>query len=133
MERDGWFKVQEGSYVPMSRGWKVERQQIWERRNPLTGVILRSALEACDFRKPGGYVETFALYNEGLRIEMPGVNWADWDQAGRLVFTRSGQICVGKIDSSAIEGRVIADTNTSRPNSVAAPQWATKWNAPLAW
>jgi hypothetical protein len=126
IERDGWLRVQSGSYLPKARGWKVVQKEIWQRKQPAGHAVLQSTLETIDFRRPGGYAESFAVNTGGRRIEIPEIDWADWDQTGRLVFARAGKIFAGRINGPEVEAKLLADMNSSRPSPVAAPEWATK-------
>ena len=68
-----------------------------------------------------------AVYStrDGTNVEvLDGVQWADWDAAGRLVVATTG----GRLqirDQSA----TVFEENLARfePAAVAPPQWATEW------
>lgn len=76
------------------------------------------------------YSEEFAALDsrQSLIAMIQRASWADWDQQDRLVFARDGKIFAGLLDDS---GRLIEkelmDFNLSKPESLAAPEWAKKW------
>jgi hypothetical protein len=129
MAANGWIRIQQGAYRPVSRGWKTEKAEIWERPDPTQAMTLRSVLQEVDFKHPGGYVETFDVCTADQTISLEGANWADWDQAGRLVLTRAGQLLAGRVIAGRLDSKVLADFNDNRPTKVAAPDWATTWTA----
>lgn len=129
MTRGGWTRIQEGRYPPSSRGWRTEQEEIWERTQPNGTTKLRSVLEAVNFKKPGGYVESFWLRAGDHSFRIAGADWADWDQAGRLVFTRSGQVWSGRWMEDELECKLLIDLNDRRPGRVVSPKWATSWTA----
>jgi hypothetical protein len=129
MERDGWSLVQTGSYRPRKDGWETERAEIWERRSPRGGVLLRRRLDAINFRKAGGpYVESFRLTSPtGAKTDLPNVSWADWDQRGRLVFARGGMLYAGEFEEHNVVERLLVDLNGNTPRCEEPPAWATRW------
>jgi hypothetical protein len=80
-----------------------------------------------NFKRPGGYVETFEVSSGDHKIGLEDANWADWDQAGRLVFSRAGQLLAGRIHDGQLNSKLLADFNDNRPTKLAAPEWALSW------
>lgn len=71
----------------------------------------------------------YALETEGDIALLPDLQWADWDDRGRLlVATRSGSIQIREL--SGAEATVVFDEDLARrvPDPVRAPSWATRWN-----
>jgi hypothetical protein len=131
MVSSGWTNIQEGRYLPPSDGYDytTEQEEIWERTQPNGATKLRSVLEAIDFKRPGGWVESFSLMVGSQDFRIPGADWADWDQGGRLVFTRSGQVWSGRWIGKSLECKLLADLNDHRPSKVVSPSWARSWDA----
>jgi hypothetical protein len=63
---------------------------------------------------------------------MPGVTWAEWDQAGRLVYAREGKLLAGDLVTGTLAETVIADLDGDRFNRRESPAWATEWPAPTS-
>lgn len=73
-------------------------------------------------------VHTFKVDDaKGASSILARVEWADFDQSGRLVFVRDGRLFAGERTQSGFEEREIADFNANKPEPVAAPEWARKW------
>jgi hypothetical protein len=130
MARDGWSLIQQGSYPLTRRGWQTERAEIWERPGRGRTVILRRRLDAICFSRFGGpYVESFWLVlGDGAEVPLPGAQWADWDQAGRLVFARDGRLYSGVLDGAKVVEHELVDLNGNTPTNVEPPKWATRWD-----
>jgi hypothetical protein len=128
MERDGWVLVQEGAFTSSGRGWQTERPEVWERENPVTSAVLRRSTDAISFRHPGGpYLESFRLMLDAGGIALPDASWADWDQAGRLVFASAGRLFAGAVEGGLFVVRELVDLNPNTPSPVEAPESATRW------
>lgn len=131
MARDNWSRVQKGSY-PYTRdgGWRTERPEIWERIGPDGQTRLRYQHDAIDFDVPGGqYIESFTLLRAGLPdLSIEGARWAEWDQAGRLVFVREGNIFAAELNGETLSETLLIDLNPNKPHRMKAPEWATNWD-----
>jgi hypothetical protein len=128
MERDGWVLVHEGAFRSTRRGWRTERPQIWERRSPASSLLLRRSTDAISFEHPGGpYLESFRLVLDTGELPLEGASWADWDQAGRLVFARAGRLFAGTTESGRIVERELIDLNASEPSRIETPELAKQW------
>lgn len=76
------------------------------------------------------YDETFALRSADGRVEtpLPDVEWADWDQRGRLILARAGTLVALNIEPAGTPTEnVLADFNSAVPTPLVAPEWATRW------
>src|SRR5262249_25619235 len=112
------------------RGWRTEKEEIWERTQPNGTRKLRSVLEAINFKRLGGpYIESFSVSADNQCFSIPEADWADWDQSGRLVFSRSGQLWSGHWAEDKLECKLLADLNGHRPSKIISPTWATSWTA----
>ena len=63
----------------------------------------------------------------GERYDLGKAAWADWDQAGRLVFVADGKLFAGEISAGRIERRELADFNGNKFEPVETPEWAKRW------
>ena len=74
------------------------------------------------------YREAFALLTSNGETELRGAEWADWDSAGRLVFTRSGCLYAANLDALPELREVeLVNLNALKPEPVASPDWAKHW------
>jgi hypothetical protein len=91
---DGWVQENPGTW----HGWKLaDPPETWSRQQP--GGSWRAVRRMRGFFRYRGvfnktYDETFSLRSQDRTVEvpLPEVEWADWDQRGRLVLARRGQI-----------------------------------------
>lgn len=128
MTRDGWVRKQEGRYHSRwPDGWATEIKEVWERTQPHGTVTLRSVKDEVNFKRPDGHLESFYLIADDGDLQIPGAEWADWDQAGRLIFARAGQLWTGRWTGEALESELLADFNDRRPTNVVSPAWAKSW------
>jgi hypothetical protein len=112
--RDGWQRIEDA------------RPEQWERANPRTDHTLVFQELGWDARVYGGpSVVRYALRDAaGVEHALERVNWADWDQAGRLVAAQDGRIVHPSIAGA---WPVIADLNDETPRNMAPPDWALRW------
>jgi hypothetical protein len=128
MERDGWVLVREGVFPPTRNGWRTERAEVWERQSPSAPIVLRRSTDAICFKRAGGpYLESFRLIQDSGELPVPGAGWADWDQAGRLVFVREGRVFAGAVEGGRLVERELIDLNANAPSRLEAPESATRW------
>lgn len=128
MERDGWTLLQQGVFPMTRRGWKTERSEVWERKCPKSFILLRRSLDAISFNHPGGpYLESFRMVGSAGEIPLRDATWADWDQAGRLVFARAGRLYAAVVEKDRVVERELIDLNPNTPTEVEAPPHAKRW------
>jgi hypothetical protein len=67
----------------------------------------------------------------GEETLLPDVSWADWDQRGRLAFTRDGALYAIAPDEVAQVASAVPlrDFNDQRPTALKSPLWAKRWPA----
>lgn len=128
LERDGWelkipWQIENCGYPKL---FHTIQPDMREKANPSRTHVIRltRSIECLD------YSEEFAVRNvkQSLVTEVDRASWMDWDQQGRLVFARHGKIFAASIkgDGQLTEEQLI-DLNPSKPESLPAPEWATKW------
>ncbi|MBN9519167.1 hypothetical protein J0H58_11710 [bacterium] len=128
MARDGWNLIEEGVFSMAGGEWRTDRREVWERPSPAGPAVLRRSTDAISFRYPGGpYLESFRVMTDAGEVPVPGASWADWDQAGRLVFARDGQLLTAAVEGGRLAERELIDLNPATPTRVEAPEWARRW------
>jgi hypothetical protein len=78
----------------------------------------------------GSRVHSYALVESrgGSEVPIEAAWWADWDQKGRLVFTRDGKVFVVEFDAQGqMIPRELADFNADTFEPREAPAWAREW------
>ncbi len=88
-------------------------------RDASRGVILR--------RGPTKWVQLILWHTDSDTL-LDNVSWADWDQRGRLVFAKGGQLFTSDSVEYPLEVKMIADFYTNTPTRVEPPRWATHWH-----
>jgi hypothetical protein len=127
--RDGWKLAQSGRYPWRAGRHQTEMAETWVRQAPKRGEVLVESLDRIDFKAAGGpYVTSYSIRcRDRSDVPISGARWADWDQAGRLVFARDGCLVRGILREGGLEERLLVDLNPNTPSTLKAPQWATKW------
>ena len=64
---------------------------------------------------------------DGVARPMEGVEWADWDQRGKLVFAREGKLYRGRVERGEMAEQLVADLNGGEPRHERSPDWARCW------
>ena len=129
MTRDAWKLVQSGRYPWKGGRPRTERPEVWTREAPSRDATLVQSLDELDFKALGGpYMTSYLLRRPGRPdVPIPGARWADWDQAGRLVFAKDGCLFSAGLRGDALREKLLADQNPNKPRSMKAPEWATRW------
>jgi hypothetical protein len=118
--RDGWVRT------------KSERAYVWERTDKyrwMTIVAEGSPLPEHSYGF-GDYAYDCSLIDKsrGTRTPLEEVTWADWDQRGRLVFSRHGKLFAGEFNAEGcVTPRELADLNGDTFEPRLAPAWAREW------
>ena len=64
----------------------------------------------------------------GAELDLSGVDWAEWDERGRLVFARAGKVFAATLrEGQAPQIAEIADLNPNKFARVKSPDWARQW------
>ena len=124
--RDGW------EYVHTLRkkqrfivGGMITIQDGHRKSAPQGPLLLAVTTTYSNFGKPDAYaIET----SHGENTPLSGVEWADWDQHGRLVYARGGKLFAMNV-SEGFPGMEVelADFNAAKPEYVETPAWARVW------
>ncbi len=105
-------------------GYKTEHPRI-RTRSRIDGTILENRESIHGFLRVDEYCVIAA---DGRRNELTGVEWADFDQQGRIVFARAGGLWEATIaaDGSLAE-RLLHDFNDHVFEAVVAPEEMRHW------
>ena len=117
-------------------GWTVAAgvaPETWRRPDPTGTRTLAMTLRSDSaFATHGGpHVVEYAVESApgGERVSLGRADWADWDQRGRLVVARGGQLLHLEPSGSWQE---IANFNDQVPDPAPAPETARIWPEPTA-
>jgi hypothetical protein len=111
-------------------GWRAKpdiQTHIYEKDEPLG---TRTMVEACRKCYDHLRIDRYTLIDRqsGREIPIQEAFWADWDQQGRLVFTRHGKVFAGGFDDQGqVVARELADFNADSFELRKAPAWAREW------
>ncbi len=111
--------------ISTSSGYVTYAPQIREKQHfggALT-LIMQTSMDRFDEKT------TFSIrdYRSGDVHPIAGAEWADWDQAGRLVFVAGGKLFAAEIGDTGVQPRELADFNDNKFKEVQPPEWALKW------
>lgn len=124
LKRDGWVpqEPQEVDGV-WSRTWVKQQRRLELRKR--TYATLREDVA----KGRGVYFDEHELFDgtSGSVLPLAGAEWADFDQAGRLVYAANGQLRAGDVVGGRVVERVIADLNGMTFQAVPPPTWALRW------
>jgi hypothetical protein len=115
--RDGWALIEREPF-----------QTRWRRRHPREPLTLQMLHAFDDVQRQGGrYRVDYSVWNEdeGRELTLGPATWADWDQRGRLVLARGGQLLTCDLQAGGVE--VIADFTNRTPDPQPAPADALQW------
>jgi hypothetical protein len=123
LERDGWVLRQDWDLeVTWRGGFKTLRPQVRERNQPSGQFVLRMSRGVSGFH----HVEHFALVQPSGATVPLTAQWADWDQAGRLVMLEKGKVQVAEPETLR-QPRILLDLIADKPTPVVAPPWTATW------
>jgi hypothetical protein len=129
LTRDGWSVTQ---------AWDCRRPTSWregfttvtpewrDRPHPNGQLTMRMERSLSGYR----YHERFGIpgaHGAGAP-DLSGVDWADWDRSGRLVFLRDGRVWAAGISGGAIDQPTqLIDLTNDRPVTAESPASARTW------
>jgi hypothetical protein len=121
MSRDGWKFLQWLEYD-------------YHARRTVKPLVMEKASKKGTLRL---YVERYVDSDErwlcslsakgGKAFEIGVGTWADFDQAGRLVFASEGKLFAGVLKKGRVALTQLADFNASKPAAIKPPAWAAQW------
>lgn len=119
VDPDWWQRYAPDGFVTAPRAWHTKPHP----RHPFQLVMHASVYYSYEPAE-------FAVQRQGQDDLEPldGMAWADWDQRGRLVCGRDGQVLAAEVSEAGLQPlQVLADFNSHRPEPIEAPEWATRW------
>ena len=125
LRRDGWREIgssQAGARTTVSwakRGGDPHALRL-VRREIATGEM-RSDCTGVRFDE-----HEVEIGPDGSTASLPGVEWADFDHRGRLVYAADGRLWEGVIEGSEIRPREIRDFRDMKFEAIKSPEWARR-------
>jgi hypothetical protein len=112
-------------------GWRLKDPTIWHHAHPTDDrytLVQRNYGYISEYY-PSATLNEFALMDQisNTEIKLEGVNWADWDQQGRLAYVRDGQVFAQEPQLIGTFARPLADFNDQTFEEIPPPGWATRW------
>lgn len=103
-----------------ARGWKTDERSAYRKSGrfalSLNYTFIRHAKV------------TYSLHlgdvNHGT---LKAVEWADFDQRGRLIVARQGKLFSAVVENGELNLTELADFNANQPQPLEAPEWAKQW------
>ncbi len=109
----------------------LDDPSVWQRQHPTQDryTLIRRYRGYFPNYYPGPSIYEYALADQTSGRETPieGANWADWDQQGRLVYARDGQIFAQAPDQIGRFARPLADFNDQVFEEIPTPLSASRW------
>jgi len=120
LEIHGWVSANQDAYVTTDNSHVVQGKVpcVWQKQSGKYQLSLKYT------RKGRVYSLTTSESDFGI---LGSVNWADFDQRGRLVLARAGKLFTATVENDAVIYHELADFNDHRPEPMEAPDWAKKW------
>lgn len=125
--RDGWVLTQQGVGRNAYARFASEHPWTWVKGHssqPFNIVMKARGEDMLPHRDAA-----FSVLDQRNNDEVPigDATWVDWDQNGRLVFTREGRLFAADGPNPPTTARMIADFNGQQPEPLVAPEWARQW------
>jgi hypothetical protein len=126
LTNQGWETIQIGKYDVGI----LNPPHIWSKSS--NKLSLYASHFGHDFSgKQGGsdnqLTYSVSILNSGTDILLKSVNWADFDQQGRLVLAKQGKLFSAALQNGELHLTELADFNANKPDPQPAPDWAQKW------
>jgi hypothetical protein len=146
LQQQGWQRVEQSPYgatleevvqrlpvLPKGRGrgrYMRSAALIWQKTSANTRFRLQQTYYGTDFNRIGDHAIMEWLLIDTMTKqarEIEQAEWADWDQRGRLLFTRQGQAWASMPDTFPQEASSLLDLNDRRFRPLPSPDWASQW------
>jgi hypothetical protein len=129
LTRDGWAVTQVWDWrrpTNWNEGFRTITPEHRDRVHPSGHLTLRMERSLSGYR----YFERFEIRknSEATAPDLTGVDWADWDRAGRLIFLRRGRVWAASLSGECIEPPTqLIDFTDDTPSTHEAPVNAQTW------
>lgn len=118
----GWERISVGESIKTEYGFLNPPPQIWQKTVDHHTLVMEIS---DDYRWHSQY--NYTLVN-GFKIALHDVEWADFDQRGRIIVAKEGKIFHVMVTKKGhVQQTELADFNANQPETFPAPEWATKW------
>lgn len=132
--RRGWVQAADSPQRARADTWDERRNARMQKRQPGEERVL--CVESLGWaggefgvkQAVDGLRVRYSLEADGEVQLMDHLQWADWDQEGRLLAaTRSGKLQICNADHNGLEIVFEEDLSLCEPDPIAAPAWAQRW------
>jgi hypothetical protein len=129
LTRDGWAVTQIWDCrrpTSWKEGFRTITPEHRDRVHPNGQFTIRMERSLSGYR----YLERFEILaaRGAVAPDLTGIDWADWDRAGRLIFLRHGQVWAASVNRSSIElPTQLIDFSDDTATAQEAPASARKW------
>lgn len=132
--RRGWVQAADSPRRARADTWDERRNARMQKRQPGGERVL--CVESLGWaggefgvkQAVDGLRVRYSLEADGEVQLMDHLQWADWDQEGRLLAaTRSGKLQICNADHNGLEIVFEEDLSLCEPDPIAAPAWAQRW------
>lgn len=132
--RRGWVQAADSPRRARADTWDERRNARMQKRQPGEERVL--CVESLGWaggefgvkQAVDGLRVRYSLEADGEVQLMDHLQWADWDQEGRLLAaTRSGKLQICNADHNGLEIVFEEDLSLCEPDPIAAPAWAQRW------
>ncbi len=123
---------QEWEMIPLGQyeQGKLNPPYIWNKSSDKFALETKYAGYVGGNKQGGGFNQSnyqIRIHGATNEKQLRYVNWADFDQQGRLVLAKDGKLFTGTLDNGEIQLTELADFNANKPDPQPAPDWAQKW------
>ncbi len=132
--RRGWVQAADSPQRARADTWDERRNARMQKRQPGGERVLCVESRGWAGGEFGvkqavdGLRVRYSLEADGEVQLMDHLQWADWDQEGRLLAaTRSGKLQICNADHNGLEIVFEEDLSLCEPDPIAAPAWAQRW------
>lgn len=112
-------------------GRRTNDPTVWHLKHPTNNryYLIQRYCGYMPKNYPTSSIIEYALSDQVNKTEIPlsGANWANWDQQGRLVYVRDGQVFAQNVQQVGTLARPIADFNDQVFEDMLTPDWAKTW------
>lgn len=131
IKAQGWQEFYRPAQLPNLWGMHLDDPLVWHRARPSADrfYLARHYYGWIPDHYTGPDIVDYALGDriENKEIRLEGANWADWDQRGRVIYARDGQVFAQEPEQVGTFARPLVDLNDQTFEDIPAPGWARRW------
>ncbi|MCA0458099.1 MAG: hypothetical protein LCI00_29300 [Chloroflexi bacterium] len=128
LTNNGWELFEKGVYTP-GDSYNAS-PYIWSKALGDFKLFTKYYGYIPDKKQGGAYNQLeyrYSIKGNSTQPLLDGVNWADFDQQGRLVLAKEGKLYAAALTNGELQLTELADFNANKPDPQPAPEWAQKW------